>query len=218
MHPLMTRREKARPTPPQEYANDQAGVAARQPELQKWKDCASTGAASPTRSKHQLSRAAAKETPSEAIVRRAADIGCVIVGGGDGSLNAAASGLLGTRLPLGVLPLGTCNDFARTIGLPLDLAEAINDIASGKTSPVDLGMANDYPFFNVASMGFSADLAASLTENAKKRWGKMGYAIAAAKLLAAPACSPQRSNMMVASRDSAPFKSRLATDVFTVAA
>jgi YegS/Rv2252/BmrU family lipid kinase len=124
------------------------------------------------------------EKPSEAILRRAPDIGRVIVGGGDGSLNAAAAGLLRTKLPLGVLPLGTGNDFARTIGLPLDLAEAVNIIASGKTSPVDVGMANDYPFFNVASMGFSADLAASLTENAKKRWGKMGYAIAAAKLLA----------------------------------
>jgi YegS/Rv2252/BmrU family lipid kinase len=124
------------------------------------------------------------ETPTEAILRRATDISCVIVGGGDGSLNAAASGLLATKLPLGVLPLGTGNDFARTIGVPLDLAEAINVIASGKTSPVDLGMANDYPFFNVASMGFSADLAASLTEKAKKRWGKLGYAIAAAKLLA----------------------------------
>jgi lipid kinase, YegS/Rv2252/BmrU family len=125
-----------------------------------------------------------KEKPSDAMLRRAADIGRVIVGGGDGSLNAVASGLLGTKLPLGVLPLGTGNDFARTIGLPLDLAEAINVIASGKTSSVDLGMANNYPFFNVASMGFSADLAASLTESAKKRWGKMGYAIAAAKLFA----------------------------------
>lgn len=125
-----------------------------------------------------------RETTSETITNRAQEIDCVIVGGGDGSLNAAAPGLLQTKLPLGVLPLGTANDFARTVGLPLDLEAAVAVIANGKTAPIDLGMANEHPFFNVASIGFSADLAMSLTEEAKKRWGKLGYAIVAARLLA----------------------------------
>lgn len=124
------------------------------------------------------------ETSSEAIMNRAPEIDCVIVGGGDGSLNAAAPGLLQTKLPLGVLPLGTANDFARTVGLPVELEAAVAVIAAGKTTPIDLGMANEHPFFNVASIGFSADLAMSLTEEAKKRWGKLGYAIVAARLLA----------------------------------
>jgi YegS/Rv2252/BmrU family lipid kinase len=124
------------------------------------------------------------EPPSNAIVRLAGRVNSVIVGGGDGSLNSAAKGLLDTGLPLGVLPLGTANDFARTIGLPLDLATAIDVIAKGKTASIDLGEANGQPFFNVASIGFSADLAMSLTEKAKKRWGKLGYALVAAKLLA----------------------------------
>jgi diacylglycerol kinase (ATP) len=121
---------------------------------------------------------------SEAIIERASQVGRVIVGGGDGSLNAAAKGLLATGLPLGVLPLGTANDFARTIGLPLDLAAAIDVIAAGRTRRVDLGDANGHPFFNAASIGFSADLAASLTKEAKKRWGKLGYGVVAAQLLA----------------------------------
>lgn len=121
---------------------------------------------------------------SAAIRHHARDVDMVIVGGGDGSLNAAASGLLDTGLPLGVLPLGTANDFARTVGIPLATAEAIDVIARGKSSYVDLGDANGHPFFNVASIGFSADLAMSLTQKAKKRWGKLGYGIVAAKLLA----------------------------------
>lgn len=117
-------------------------------------------------------------------IRLAGDIDRVIVGGGDGSLNAAAPGLLQTGLPLGVLPLGTANDFARTVGLPLDLASAIEVMAKGKTIRIDLGEANGHPFFNVASIGFSADLAMSLTEKAKKRCGKLDYGPVAARLLA----------------------------------
>lgn len=123
-------------------------------------------------------------TTSEAIERQSDSVDQVIVGGGDGSLNGAAEGLLKTGLPLGVLPLGTANDFARTVGLPLNLAAAVKAIANGRTTQIDLGEANGHLFFNVASVGFSADLAESLTEKAKKRWGKLGYAIIAARLLA----------------------------------
>lgn len=123
-------------------------------------------------------------SPSDAIMELAGQIDRVIVGGGDGSLNAAAAGLMDSGLLLGVLPLGTANDFARTLGLPLDLGAAIEVIRGRQTTEVDLGVANGHPFFNVASIGFSADLAQSLTEKAKKRWGKLGYALVAAKLLA----------------------------------
>lgn len=121
---------------------------------------------------------------SDLIRVQASDVDFVIVGGGDGSLNAAAEGLIETGLPLGVLPLGTANDFARTVSIPLDLAAAVRVIAAGRTTRIDLGDANGYPFFNVASIGFSADLARSLTEKAKKYWGKLGYALVAGRLLA----------------------------------
>jgi YegS/Rv2252/BmrU family lipid kinase len=123
-------------------------------------------------------------TTSQAIEEHGSSVQYVIVGGGDGSLNAAAKGLMKTGLPLGVLPLGTANDFARTIGLPVDLSAAIDVTAKSNTTDIDLGDANGHLFFNVASVGFSADLAMSLTEEAKKRWGKLGYGMVAARLLA----------------------------------
>jgi diacylglycerol kinase (ATP) len=125
----------------------------------------------------------ARANASELISRCADHVDMVIVGGGDGTLNAAASGLVYTGLPLGVLPLGTANDFARTIGLPLDPVKAAEVIATGKHQPIDLGEVNGHLFFNVASIGFSAELAGELTEHAKKRWGTLGYGIVAARLL-----------------------------------
>jgi diacylglycerol kinase (ATP) len=112
--------------------------------------------------------------------------GCdlVILGGGDGTLNAAAPALVRLGKPVGVLPLGTANDFARTIGLPLDPVQAARVIVEGRPAPVDLGEVNGHLFFNVASIGFSAELAGALTAEAKKRWGVVGYAITAARMLA----------------------------------
>ncbi|MCV0396224.1 MAG: lipid kinase [Rhizobiaceae bacterium] len=119
------------------------------------------------------------------LIRAEADsIDMVVVGGGDGTLNAAAPALAETGLPLGVLPLGTANDFARTLGIPVDLQKAAAIIAAGRTGPVDLGLVNGHPFFNVASIGFSAELAGELSAAAKKRWGVFGYAVVAARLLA----------------------------------
>jgi len=123
------------------------------------------------------------ENASELISRRADHVDLAIIGGGDGTLNAAAAGLVYTGLPLGVLPLGTANDFARTLGLPLDPVKAAETIAAGGEQPVDLGEVNGHLFFNVASIGFSAELAGELTEHAKKRWGTLGYAIVAARIL-----------------------------------
>lgn len=116
-------------------------------------------------------------------IRRAPDIDLVIVGGGDGTLNSVASALVERGLPLGILPLGTANDLARTLGLPRDAAAAAEIVAGGRTRRIDLGEVNGHPFFNVASVGFSADLARGLTAEAKRRWGVVGYAIAALRLL-----------------------------------
>lgn len=123
------------------------------------------------------------DSMADLIRRRRDDCDFVIVGGGDGTLNAAAPGLVDTGLPLGVLPLGTANDFARTVGIPDDPVKAAELIAAGAIRPVDLGEVNGHLFFNVASIGFSAELASDLTEHAKKRWGKLGYAIVAARIL-----------------------------------
>jgi diacylglycerol kinase (ATP) len=124
-----------------------------------------------------------QDTIDDAIRQEAGSVDLVIIGGGDGTLNAAAPALVETGLPMGVLPLGTANDFARTVSIPPDLQKAAEIIAAGHLRDIDLGDVNGHLFFNVASIGFSAELAAELTEHAKKRWGVFGYAIVAARIL-----------------------------------
>jgi diacylglycerol kinase (ATP) len=120
---------------------------------------------------------------ADVIRAHAGQIDFVVLAGGDGTLNHAASALHETGLPFGVLPMGTANDFARTIGIPRDLTRAVQIIIDGHLRPVDLGEVNGHFFFNVASIGFSASLARQLTAEAKKRWGTLGYGFAALNLL-----------------------------------
>ena len=112
------------------------------------------------------------------VEREARDVELVIVGGGDGTLNASADAIAACGLPLGVLPLGTANDLARTLGLPLDLEAACGVIADGVTRRIDLGVVNGKRFFNVASLGLGVQVARRLTGEVKRRWGVLGYAMA----------------------------------------
>lgn len=121
------------------------------------------------------------EAACAAIAGASADL--ILVAGGDGTLNGVAPALLEAGKPVGVLPLGTANDLARTLGLPLDAAGAAEVIADGATRRIDVGFANGRPFFNVASLGLSADLAATLDSGAKHRFGRLSYALAALRVL-----------------------------------
>ena len=124
------------------------------------------------------------EDVTAAILAQRSRIDAVVVAGGDGSLNAAAPGLLEAGLPFGILPLGTANDLARTLAIPPGLAAAAAVVASGHTRALDVGSVNGQPFFNVASIGPSADLARTLTGGEKRRWGRLGYAGAGLRVLA----------------------------------
>lgn len=115
------------------------------------------------------------ESISAAIVRHKDDVDLVVIGGGDGTLNEAISGLIQTQLPVGILPLGTANDLVRTLNLPLDPLAACDVIASGEVKAIDVGEANGIPFFNVASIGLSVDITRELTAEAKKRYGVFAY-------------------------------------------
>lgn len=110
----------------------------------------------------------------------------VILGGGDGTLNPSAAGLRDSGLPLGILPLGTANDLARTLGVPEDPERAAAVIADGRTTRLDLGYVNGRPFFNVASLGLSVDITRRLTKVMKRRWGRLAYPIAAAAVILTP--------------------------------
>lgn len=123
------------------------------------------------------------ETISEVIRQHADAADLVVVAGGDGSLNAAAPAIIETGLPLGILPGGTANDLARTLGLPLDMTAAARVIAAGRTKAIDIGEVNGRPFFNVASLGMSARLADRLSRETKRRWGRLAYLITATEVL-----------------------------------
>jgi YegS/Rv2252/BmrU family lipid kinase len=117
------------------------------------------------------------------IVRRGSSFDLAIVGGGDGTINAAARGILETGLPMGILPMGTANDLARTLSIPLSLSDAAKVIVAGATRRIDVGDVNGHLFFNVASIGLAAELARRLNPTTKKRWGRLAYAIAAMQSL-----------------------------------
>ena len=119
----------------------------------------------------------------ELIRRYQNRVDLVIIGGGDGTLNAAADALVETQLPLGILPLGTANDLARTLEIPNSLPEACEIIAKGQVRRIDLGWVNGKYFFNVASMGLSVQITERLTKETKRRWGIFAYAITALQAL-----------------------------------
>jgi YegS/Rv2252/BmrU family lipid kinase len=117
------------------------------------------------------------------VVRGSRDrVDCLIVGGGDGTLTMAVDGLVDAKLPLGILPLGTANDLARTLGLPTDPLAAAEVIVHGHTRPIDVGWVNGTHFFNVASLGLSTGITRRLTRRGKGRWGVFAYLFAAAQV------------------------------------
>ena len=119
---------------------------------------------------------APREIP-KAIQARASEIHLVALGGGDGTLNVACEAILDARLPFAILPLGTANDLARTLGIPSKLEDACAVAAKGLKYRIDLGRANGKYFFNVASIGLSVAVARSIDSATKRRWGPAGYAL-----------------------------------------
>ncbi|MEO8362416.1 MAG: diacylglycerol kinase family protein [Vicinamibacteria bacterium] len=77
----------------------------------------------------------------------------VVLGGGDGTLSTGAAVLIGTSKPMGVLPLGTLNHFAKDLGIPLDLGGAAKVIALGHSVAIDVGEVNGHVFLNNSSIG-----------------------------------------------------------------
>ncbi len=112
----------------------------------------------------------------DALIEKGADR--IIVGGGDGTLSSVAGRLAHRQITLGVLPLGTANDFARTLGIPVDLDAAAQVIAAGNVRLVDLGKANDAFFLNVASVGMSVSATTELSPEMKFWFGSLAYAYA----------------------------------------
>lgn len=124
------------------------------------------------------------EKPS--IVAEALERGAkrIIAGGGDGTINAVvnalakAAGKKRRKTTLGILPLGTANDFARGCGLPTDdLAECLRIACTRRPRTIDLGRLNKRYFVNVASLGFGAEITATTPVELKKALGGAAYTL-----------------------------------------
>lgn len=107
----------------------------------------------------------------------------VIVGAGDGTVSDVVDGLVNTKIELGILPLGTTNNFARSIGISLDIKKAVEKIAKGRAKLVDLGSVNGDLFSNIAGVGLSAEIASSVDNKLKLKYGRLAYAYTGLKLL-----------------------------------
>ena len=117
------------------------------------------------------------------IRRHAAEVDRVVVAGGDGTINQAVQVLVELGLPLAIIPAGTANNLARTVGLPLDLEGATAVAAGSHRRPVDLGRVNGRWFFTTASIGLSVQITEELSPELKRRLGPVAYALAALKVL-----------------------------------
>ena len=121
-----------------------------------------------------------------AAARRALADGAeaVVAGGGDGTINAVASVLAGSGVAFGVLPLGTLNHFAKDLGIPLALDEAVRNVAEGKPMQVDVGQVNERIFLNNSSLGLYPDIVRD-REKQQRRLGRGKWPAAAWATIAA---------------------------------
>ncbi|SFD09015.1 YegS/Rv2252/BmrU family lipid kinase [Tropicimonas isoalkanivorans] len=117
-------------------------------------------------------------------IDRAASGGCtrVIAAGGDGTINSVVSAVLrlgiGTDVAVGLIPLGTANDFAKVCGVPEeDVSGALLKALTGEARPTDAGRVNKKYFVNVASGGFGAKVTATTPDDMKARLGGFAYTL-----------------------------------------
>ena len=106
----------------------------------------------------------------------------VIVGGGDGTLSSVVDHFVGKDTVFAVLPIGTANSFARTLGIPLDLDGAVNVIAYGRRKRIDLGIIDGDYFANAAAIGLSPLIADTVPAGLKRHLGMVGYLIWAVRV------------------------------------
>jgi diacylglycerol kinase family enzyme len=100
------------------------------------------------------------------------DAEIIVAGGGDGTINSVASAVIGSNKTLGLLPFGTMNHFAKDLHIPLDLEGAVETIAAGHESRVDVGEVNGHIFINNSSLGLYPSIVHKREKQQKLGWGK----------------------------------------------
>lgn len=103
----------------------------------------------------------------------------IVAAGGDGTVREVASALIGSSVPLGILPLGSGNDLARSFNLPPDLLSALSVISNRSPIPVDVGKSEGFFFLNVASIGLDAEIVRFIAKAKKWLPRKAAYYISA---------------------------------------
>lgn len=124
----------------------------------------------------------ATERPGHAVelARQAAQEGIATVAacGGDGTVGDVARGLIGSRTALGVLPLGTGNDVARNLGIPLDLPAACEILLAGFARAIDMGEVNGLPFLNNTGAGFDSQVMKRMNSSGRLGRGSSAFLLA----------------------------------------
>jgi len=126
----------------------------------------------------------AREIALQAALSHTADI--VVAAGGDGTCGEVMTGLIGSPVPFAVLPAGTANVTALSLGLPRDADALARYILNGPVVPFRPALANGTPFLCVASVGFDAEAVHRVSLSLKRRMGKLAYAAAGLSAFAAP--------------------------------
>lgn len=107
----------------------------------------------------------------------------IVAVGGDGTIYEVINGIAGSDINLGIIPAGTGNDLARTVGIPEDTDTALNLILQNCVKPIDIGSVNGKYFTNVASIGFDAEVVKELENIKKIASGTWAYIISVFKTL-----------------------------------
>jgi lipid kinase YegS len=112
-------------------------------------------------------------------------VDAVVAVGGDGTVNEVVNGLDGSDVPLGIIPFGTANDFARQVGIPPDDPDHAMDVILRRAPrTIDTGELNGRRFLNVSSGGVAAEATAETPAEAKEQLGPLAYAITGVRKLA----------------------------------
>jgi lipid kinase YegS len=131
-------------------------------------------------------RVTSEQGDARRFVAERGEVDLLIAAGGDGTLNEVVHGLMdlstAARPVLGLVPLGTANDFATGCGIPHDPDQALALCMEGKAAPIDVGKANEHWFLNAASIGFGAEITATTPPELKNLLGPAAYAVMGAIL------------------------------------
>jgi lipid kinase YegS len=131
-------------------------------------------------------RVTKKKGDARRFAAEAGEADLLIAAGGDGTLNEVVHGLMdlskASRPALGVVPLGTANDFATGCGIPHDSEQALALCMKGQALPIDIGKANEHWFLNAASVGFGAEVTATTPPELKRLLGHAAYTVMGAIL------------------------------------